>query len=82
MRAVVALGSFGWDGAVRSLVAAGAPAPATRPRFGHGAEVDLGGVTLLGCYHPSPHNTYTKRLTAEMTDAVFERARALTDLPS
>jgi len=82
VRAVVALGSFGWDGAVRSLVAAGAPAPATRPRFGHGAEVELGGVTLLGCYHPSPHNTYTKRLTAEMTDAVFERARALTDLPS
>lgn len=81
VRAVVALGSFGWDGAVRSLVAAGAPAPTTRPRFGHGAEVDLGGVTLLGCYHPSPHNTYTRRLTAEMTDAVFERARALTDLP-
>jgi uracil-DNA glycosylase len=81
VRAVVALGSFGWAGAVRSLVAAGAPAPTTRPRFGHGAEVDLGGVTLLGCYHPSPHNTYTRRLTAEMTDAVFERARALTDLP-
>lgn len=81
VRVVVALGSFGWDGAVRSLVAAGAPAPATRPKFGHGAEVELGDVTLLGCYHPSPHNTYTKRLTAEMTDAVFERARALTDLP-
>lgn len=82
VRAVVALGSFGWDGAVRSLVAAGAPAPAPRPRFGHGVEVELGGVTLLGCYHPSPHNTYTRRLTAEMTDAVFERARALTDLPA
>ncbi|TGN64001.1 uracil-DNA glycosylase [Nocardioides eburneiflavus] len=81
VRAVVALGSFGWAGALRSLVAAGAPAPATRPKFGHGAEVGLGGVTLLGCYHPSPHNTYTKRLSAEMTDAVFERARALTDLP-
>ncbi|GAA1438383.1 uracil-DNA glycosylase [Mycobacterium cookii] len=78
VRAVVALGSFGWDGAVRSLVAAGAPAPERRPRFGHGAEVALGPVTLLGCYHPSPHNTYTGRLTREMTDEVFERARALT----
>ena len=39
----------------------------------------LGDVTLIGCYHPSPHNTYTGRLTREMTDAVFERARALTD---
>ena len=78
VRVVVALGSFGWDGAVRSLVAAGAPAPSTRPKFGHGAEVALGDVTLVGCYHPSPHNTYTRRLTREMTDDVFERARALT----
>jgi uracil-DNA glycosylase family 4 len=77
VRVVVALGSFGWDGAVRSLVAAGAPAPSARPRFGHGAEVQLGDVTLVGCYHPSPHNTYTRRLTREMTDDVFERARAL-----
>ena len=79
VRVVVALGSFGWDGAVRSLVAAGATAPARRPKFGHGAEVVLGDVTLIGCYHPSPHNTYTHRLTREMTDAVFERARALTE---
>lgn len=78
VRAVVALGAFGWEGAVRSLVAAGAPVPTKRPKFAHGAEVELGGVTLVGCYHPSPHNTYTRRLTAEMTDAVFERARALT----
>ena len=78
VRVVVALGSFGWDGAVRSLVAAGAPAPSRRPRFGHGAEVVLGDVTLVGCYHPSPHNTYTRRLTREMTDDVFQRARALT----
>ena len=78
VRVVVALGSFGWDGAVRSLVAAGARAPAKRPKFGHGAELALGDVTLLGCFHPSPHNTYTGRLTREMTDAVFESARALT----
>jgi uracil-DNA glycosylase family 4 len=78
VRAVVALGSFGWDGALRSLVASGASTPQGRPRFGHGAEVALGDVTLVGCYHPSPHNTYTRRLTREMTDEVFERARALT----
>ena len=52
LRAVVALGSFGWDGALRSLAASGAPAPPARPRFGHGAEVVLGDVTLVGCYHP------------------------------
>lgn len=79
VRAIVTLGAFGWEGAIRSLVAAGATAPARKPKFGHGAEVVLGGVTVIGCYHPSPHNTYTRRLTAEMTDAVFERARALTD---
>ncbi|NYE35491.1 uracil-DNA glycosylase [Nocardioides cavernae] len=78
VRVIVALGAFGWDGAIRSLVAAGAPAPARKPKFGHGVELVLGGVTVVGCYHPSPHNTYTRRLTAEMTDAVFERARALT----
>ncbi len=78
VRAVVALGSFGWDGAVRSLVAAGAPAPERKPTFAHGAELTLGPVMLIGCYHPSPHNTYTGRLTREMTDEVFSRARTLT----
>ena len=83
VRAVVALGSFGWDGALRSLAAAGLPVPPRRPRFAHGAEVtlphDAGEVTLVGCYHPSPHNTYTGRLTRDMTDEVFHRARALTE---
>jgi uracil-DNA glycosylase len=71
-------GGWGGHGALRSLVAAGAPAPTQRPKFGHGVEVSIGAVTLIGCYHPSPHNTYTRRLTREMTDEVFQRARALT----
>ena len=80
VRAVVALGSFGWDGAVRSLVAAGAPAPGPQAEFGHGAELRARRpVTLIGCYHPSPHNTYTGRLTREMTDEVFSRAGADAD---
>ena len=78
VRAVVALGAFGWDGALRSFKAAGVEVPTPRPKFGHGAEVRLGEATLVGCYHPSPHNTFTGRLTREMMDEVFWRARALT----
>ncbi len=78
VRAVVALGAFGWDGALASLAAAGLPALKPKPKFGHLAEVLLEEVTLIGCYHPSPHNTYTRRLTPDMLDEVFIRARALT----
>ena len=79
LRVVVALGAYGWAGSLRGLAAAGVPLPSPRPRFGHGAVADLAGVTLLGCYHPSQHNTFTGRLTPEMLDAVFLRARALSE---
>jgi uracil-DNA glycosylase family 4 len=79
VRAVVALGAYGWAGALRGLAAAGVAIPTPRPRFGHAVEARLGELTLLGCYHPSQHNTFTGRLTPDMLDDVFARARALTD---
>ncbi|HEX8754210.1 MAG TPA: uracil-DNA glycosylase [Solirubrobacterales bacterium] len=76
-RTIVALGSFGWDGVLRAARTLGVEVPRPRPRFGHGAEVDLGRWRLLGCYHPSQQNTFTGRLTEPMIDAVFARAREL-----
>ncbi|MDX6624715.1 MAG: uracil-DNA glycosylase [Solirubrobacterales bacterium] len=76
-RAIVALGAFAWDGVLRAARALDAPVPRPRPRFGHGAEADLGRWSLLGCFHPSQQNTFTGRLTVPMIDAVFSRAREL-----
>ena len=41
-RALLALGSFAWDGALRSLRELGHPTPRPRPRFGHLAEAASG----------------------------------------
>ena len=81
MRAVVALGAYGWGASLRALRAAGYAVPTPQPRFAHAHEVTLSApdhaVTLLGCYHPSQHNTFTGRLTPAMLDEVFARARVL-----
>ena len=74
VRAVVALGGFAWTAALGALSRSGVEVPRPRPRFAHGAEVVLGGLVVLGCYHPSQQNTFTGRVTAEMLDAVLRRA--------
>jgi len=74
-RVIVALGSFAWDGALRALRARGEALPRPKPRFGHGAEAQIGPYRLLGSYHPSQQNTFTGTLTEEMLDRVFSRAR-------
>jgi uracil-DNA glycosylase len=76
---IVALGSFAWGGALLALRAAGESVPRPKPRFGHGAEAEIGGWRLLGCYHPSQQNTFTGRLTEAMLDRVFARARELSE---
>ena len=81
LRVVVALGAYGWDGSLRALAGAGYAVPRPKARFGHAASVTVvregHEVTLLGCYHPSQHNTFTGRLTPAMLDEVFARARNL-----
>jgi uracil-DNA glycosylase len=77
---VVVLGGFGWGALLATLDEQGWRVPRPRPRFAHGTEVRLtrpGGrtLTLLGCFHVSQQNTFTGRLTPDMIDAVFARAR-------
>jgi uracil-DNA glycosylase family 4 len=77
VRVIVALGSFGWDAALRGLTALGEPRVRPRPKFGHGASAEIGRFTLLGCFHPSQQNTFTGKLTEPMIDEVLGRAKEL-----
>ena len=79
-RVLVALGSFAWEGALRALRELEHEIPRPKPRFGHGAEAFIGPYALVGCYHPSQQNTFTGRLTEEMLDDLFARARELAEV--
>ena len=74
VRAIVALGGFGWQIALRLP----GVSKARKPRFGHGVVAELeSGVRLLGCYHPSQQNMFTGRLTPVMLDDIFTNAKRL-----
>ncbi|MDX6229170.1 MAG: uracil-DNA glycosylase [Frankiales bacterium] len=81
LRVVVVLGGFGWQALWPVVGSLGYALPVPRPRFGHGVEVALDGLTVVGCFHPSQQNTFTGKLTAPMLDDVFLRARELAGLP-
>jgi len=82
VRAVVALGGYAWDATLRAYRATGGAVPRPKPVFGHGAEAALtngdgAGVHLIATFHPSQQNTFTRRLTAPMLDAVMARGKEL-----
>lgn len=76
LHTIMTLGGIGWAGVLSAAAELGWVVPRPRPAFGHGATVLLerpGGspVRLVGCYHVSPHNTFTGRLTPAMLDEVL-----------
>lgn len=77
-RVYVALGSIGYH-ALWNELRERPGAPTRRAKFGHGVEQPIGSATVLCSFHPSQQNTFTGRLTEAMFDAVFTRARALSD---
>ena len=78
IRVVVAQGKIAFDSFLVSHQKNGGGVPKPRPRFGHGASVLLpNGVTLISSYHPSQQNTFTRKLTRPMFQAVFEHATGI-----
>jgi len=77
LQGVVVLGRIAFD-SLLSLPEFQAVKP-RRLRFGHGLFYNLGeGLPWLLCsYHPSRQNTQTGRLTVEMFDAIWQKAREL-----
>jgi uracil-DNA glycosylase family 4 len=72
LRVIVTLG----DVARRNLMKA-LGLPASAGASGHGAESQASGYHVINSYHCSRLNTNTGRLTAEMFEAVFKRARSI-----
>ena len=79
-RAILALGSYAWDGVLRAAAELGARTK-PKPRFGHGVTVEVGRWVLVGSYHPSQQNTFTGTLTEGMLDQAVAKAREASRRP-
>lgn len=71
LKGIVTLGDVSRRSILRTLGYPGSAIPA-----GHGVEGQLGPYTLINSYHCSRLNTNTGRLTAEMFEDIFRRAKA------
>jgi uracil-DNA glycosylase len=76
LKVVVALGGIALNGALAALERRGIELPRPRPKFAHGAVIELPphAPTLIASYHPSQQNTFTGRLTEPMFDTVWNEA--------
>ncbi len=81
VRVIVALGQIAYATVLKVFRARHArEASRSFPRFQHGLELALTPrVTLLASFHPSQQNTFTGKLTEPMFEAIFRRARELTE---
>jgi len=74
LKVIVTLGDVSRRSILRTLGHPGSAIPA-----GHGVEGKVGAYTLINSYHCSRLNTNTGRLTAEMFEDIFRRAKAALD---
>jgi uracil-DNA glycosylase family 4 len=72
LKVIVTLGDVSRKSVLKAL-----GAPASAMAAGHSVQARVGRYTLINSYHCSRLNTNTGRLTPEMFEAIFERARAV-----
>lgn len=74
---ILALGSLAWNATMLMAKEMGwFEIPRPRPKFGHGATVELQPQRwLIASYHPSQQNTFTGKLTRRMLNSVMRKAR-------
>jgi uracil-DNA glycosylase family 4 len=73
LKVILALGAIAHESVLRAY----GMKPA-ESKFAHGAQTPLrNGQTLVSSYHCSRYNTQTRRLTREMFETLFARAKAL-----
>jgi uracil-DNA glycosylase len=80
LRVIVALGRIGFEAYLNYLLRKKQISSKRGYEFRHGAEYTLpDGHILLASYHPSNQNTQTGKLTKEMFQKIFKRARELVE---
>ena len=72
LKVIVTLGDVSRKSVLKAL-----GAPASAMAAGHGVQARVGPYTLINSYHCSRLNTNTGRLTPEMFEDIFQRARAV-----
>lgn len=75
LKVLLCLGKISHDSTIRALGLKIRDYP-----FGHASEHSAGGLTILSSYHCSRYNTNTRRLTPDMFEQVFARARKVCDM--
>ncbi|MGA7851214.1 MAG: uracil-DNA glycosylase [Terriglobales bacterium] len=80
LRVIVALGRIGFEAYLNYLKRRKLIAGKREYEFRHGAEYAMpDGRVLVVSYHPSNQNTQTGKLTKDMFQRIFKRARELAD---
>ena len=74
-RVIVALGKIAFDTCIRFYKKNNGLEGSFK--FGHGVKYHINGLTIFGCYHPSPRNVNTKRINETKMIYLFKRAKKL-----
>ena len=78
LNSILALGNLAWNSAITSLREIGYLIPKPTPKFAHSASFkaskDEKVIVVVGSYHPSQQNTFTRKLTEKMLSDVIAKA--------